>query len=78
MRKRQSVGKVRNGLLAAWLVWSVAGCGERPAPPQDSLRQARDALAARQYQTAGIALKTYLQVQPVRRVKKSSPCWPAP
>lgn len=64
MRKRQSVGKVRNGLLAAWLVWSVAGCGERPAPPQDSLRQARDALAARQYQTAGIALKTYLQVQP--------------
>ena len=64
MRKLQSVGGVKQGLMAILVMSAVAGCGDRPPSQQQSLQQARTALAAKQYQVAGIALKSYLQAQP--------------
>ncbi len=64
MRKRQSVGIVKQGLMAVLVINAVAGCGDRPPSQQQSLQQAQSALVAKQYQAAGIALKSYLQAQP--------------
>lgn len=49
--------------LAIALAASLAGCGQREQQTA-SLQQAQSALAAKQYQTASIALKSYLQTKP--------------